>query len=153
MCSGMDNTTLLVLSSLIRISTDRRIFAPPRSFSQLVTSFFGAMYQGIHLNALCSLNFLFLIYLAFLRFFLWVFFVYFPQKLNSLTLTRLILIPTVQKLPFLEVYFFLRINLKLIFQIAFFVLVSFFSMQLSIFGYQQKLIFCGQRRSAATRPT
>ena len=42
-----DNTMLLVLSSLIRISTDRRIFAPPRSFSQLVTSFFGAMYQGI----------------------------------------------------------------------------------------------------------
>ena len=33
-----------------------RIFAPNRSFSQLVTSFFGAMYQGIHLNALCSLN-------------------------------------------------------------------------------------------------
>ena len=42
-----DNTMLLVLSSLIRISTDHRIFAPPRSFSQLVTSFFGATYQGI----------------------------------------------------------------------------------------------------------
>ena len=45
--SVYDNTILLVLSSLIRISTARRIFAPPRSFSQLVTSFFGAMYQGI----------------------------------------------------------------------------------------------------------
>ena len=45
--SVCDNTMLLVLSSLIRISTDLRIFAPPRSFSQLVTSFFGAMYQGI----------------------------------------------------------------------------------------------------------
>ena len=42
-----DNTVLPVLSSLIRISTAHRIFAPPRSFSQLVTSFFGAMYQGI----------------------------------------------------------------------------------------------------------
>ena len=42
-----NNTILLVLSSLIRISTARRIFAPPRGFSQLVTSFFGAMYQGI----------------------------------------------------------------------------------------------------------
>ena len=42
-----DNTILLVLSSLIRISADLKIFAPPRSFSQLVTSFFGAMYQGI----------------------------------------------------------------------------------------------------------
>ena len=31
----------------IRISADQWIFAPPRSFSQLVTSFFGATYQGI----------------------------------------------------------------------------------------------------------
>ena len=45
--SVYDNTVLAVLSSLIRISTDLKIFAPPRSFSQLVTSFFGAMYQGI----------------------------------------------------------------------------------------------------------
>ena len=45
--SLQDNTILLVLSSLIRISTDLWIFAPSRSFSQLVTSFFGAMYQGI----------------------------------------------------------------------------------------------------------
>ena len=41
------NAILLALSSLIRIYTDQRIFAPNRSFSQLVTSFFGAMYQGI----------------------------------------------------------------------------------------------------------
>ncbi len=47
MCSLYDNATLLALSSLIRISTDRRMFAPPRSFSQLATSFFGAIYQGI----------------------------------------------------------------------------------------------------------
>ena len=67
MCSGMDNTILLVLSSLIRKSAGLRIFAPYRSLSQLVTSFFGAMYQGIHLNALCSLIFLslFSIYFAF----------------------------------------------------------------------------------------
>ena len=45
--SVCNNTILLVLSSLIRISADHKIFAPPRSFSQLVTSFFGAMYQGI----------------------------------------------------------------------------------------------------------
>ena len=42
-----NNMILLMLSSLIRISADLWIFAPPRSFSQLVTSFFGAMYQGI----------------------------------------------------------------------------------------------------------
>ena len=45
--SVYDNAMLLALSSLIRISADLKIFAPPRSFSQLVTSFFGAMYQGI----------------------------------------------------------------------------------------------------------
>ena len=47
MYSVYDNAMLLALSSLIRISADQWIFAPPRSFSQLVTSFFGAMYQGI----------------------------------------------------------------------------------------------------------
>ena len=46
-----------MVSSLIRISTDLCSFATPRSFSQLVTSFFGAMYQGILLYALCSLIF------------------------------------------------------------------------------------------------
>ena len=45
--SVYNNTILLVLSSLIRISTGHRIFAPLRGFSQLVTSFFGAMYLGI----------------------------------------------------------------------------------------------------------
>ena len=49
--------TLLMVSFLIRISTDLCLFATPRSFSQLVTSFFGAMYQGILLYALCSLIF------------------------------------------------------------------------------------------------
>ena len=45
--SSYDNTTLLVLSFLIRTSAGQRSFATLRSFSQLVTSFFGAMYQGI----------------------------------------------------------------------------------------------------------
>ena len=60
-----DTITLLMVSSLIRISTDHGLFATPRSFSQLVTSFFGAMYQGILLYALCSL--IFLILVAFLQ--------------------------------------------------------------------------------------
>ena len=47
MDSVYDNAILLALSSLIRISTGLGIFAPIRSFSQLVTSFFGAMYLGI----------------------------------------------------------------------------------------------------------
>ena len=47
MCSPYGNATLLALSSLIRISADLRMFAPPRSFSQLTASFFGAIYQGI----------------------------------------------------------------------------------------------------------
>ena len=45
--SVCNNAILLALSSLIRTSTGHRIFAPLRGFSQLVTSFFGAMYQGI----------------------------------------------------------------------------------------------------------
>ena len=52
-----DTITLLMVRSRIRISTDLCLFATPRSFSQLVTSFFGAMYQGILLYALCSLIF------------------------------------------------------------------------------------------------
>ena len=52
-----DTITLLMVRSRIRISTDLGLFATPRSFSQLVTSFFGAMYQGILLYALCSLIF------------------------------------------------------------------------------------------------
>ena len=47
MCSPYGNATLLALSSLIRISADHRMFAPPRSFSQLTASFIGAIYQGI----------------------------------------------------------------------------------------------------------
>ena len=35
------------MSSLIRTSTARWIFAPPRGFSQLITSFFGSWYLGI----------------------------------------------------------------------------------------------------------
>ena len=42
-----DTATLLAVSSLIRISADLGSFAAPRSFTQLVTSFFGAMYLGI----------------------------------------------------------------------------------------------------------
>ena len=37
------------VGSPIRISQDQRIFAPPLSFSQLVTSFFGSQCQGIRL--------------------------------------------------------------------------------------------------------
>ena len=56
--SVYDNVTLLTLSSLIRTSAALCSFAAPRGFSQLVASFFGAMYQGILLYALCSLIFL-----------------------------------------------------------------------------------------------
>ena len=58
MCSVYDSAALPALSFLIRISAARSLCAAPRSFSQLVASFFGAMYQGIRLYALCSLIFL-----------------------------------------------------------------------------------------------
>ena len=57
MDSSYDTTALPVVSSLIRKSADHSLCATPRSLSQLVTSFFGAMYQGIRLYALCSLIF------------------------------------------------------------------------------------------------
>ena len=38
----------------IRTFPDLRIFAPPRDFSQLVTSFFGSQCQGIHLMPLVA---------------------------------------------------------------------------------------------------
>ena len=47
--SSEDACILLQAGSPIRISADQRIFAPPRSFSQLVTSFFGSQCQGIRL--------------------------------------------------------------------------------------------------------
>ena len=56
-----------MLSSLIRISTDHRIFAPPRSFSQLVTSFFGATYQGILRKPFVAWSFFFFVYLSSLQ--------------------------------------------------------------------------------------
>ena len=59
MDSVYDNAALPALSSLIRISADLRIFAPPRSFSQLITSFFGAMYLGILRMLFVAWSFLF----------------------------------------------------------------------------------------------
>ena len=63
MDSCNDTATLLAVRSRIRISADLGSFAAPRSFSQLVTSFFGAMYLRHPPYALCSLIFL-LVYLS-----------------------------------------------------------------------------------------
>ena len=68
MYSCNDTITLLMVSFLIRTSTDQCLFATPRSFSQLVTSFFGAMYQGILLYALCSLIFFWFAFLQSVEF-------------------------------------------------------------------------------------
>ena len=48
MYSSYDNIVLPMLCFHIRISTDHSLLATPRSFSQLITSFFGAWCQGIH---------------------------------------------------------------------------------------------------------
>ena len=55
--------TLLAVRSRIRTSADLGSFAAPRSFSQLVTSFFGAMYLRHPPYALRSLIFV-LVYLS-----------------------------------------------------------------------------------------
>ena len=47
--SDVDTCTLLQVGSPIRTSAGHRIFAPHRSLSQLVTSFFGSQCQGIRL--------------------------------------------------------------------------------------------------------
>ena len=105
MNSLYDNVYFYTLSSLIRISAGRRIFAPLRSFSQLVTSFFGAMYQGI-LRMLFvawsfSLNSIFTIS-SYSSFF----------YKNSTLLTRLIFFVLTAKIP-QNCASFLRINLKI----------------------------------------
>ena len=48
MNSAHDGQTLLWPGSPIRISADQYLFAVPRSFSQLTTSFFGVWCLGIH---------------------------------------------------------------------------------------------------------
>ena len=48
MYSAHDGQTLLWPGSHIRISADQYLFAVPRSFSQLTTSFFGVWCLGIH---------------------------------------------------------------------------------------------------------
>ena len=44
------------VGSPIRTSPDHRLLAPPRSFSQLATSFIACLCQGIHTHALSSLT-------------------------------------------------------------------------------------------------
>ena len=48
MDSGMDDRGPPLPCSHIQISAALWTFAPPRSFSQLITSFFGSQCQGIH---------------------------------------------------------------------------------------------------------
>ena len=52
--------TLLYVGSPIRTSADQRLFAPPRSLSQLVTSFFGSCCQGIRLMLLLAWPYVYL---------------------------------------------------------------------------------------------
>ena len=80
MDSVYGNLPLDRLSSLIRISTGHRIFAPHRSFSQLVTSFFGAMYQGILRMLFVAWSFLYSI----------IRYILYSSYKNSTFLTRLI---------------------------------------------------------------
>ena len=56
MYSAYGNPCSHGLGSPIRISPDHRLLAPPRSFSQLATSFFACLRQGIHTHALSSLT-------------------------------------------------------------------------------------------------
>ena len=66
----------------IRISPDRSLFAAPRGFSQLVTSFFGSWCQGIHLMLLLAWTSI--LYMVLVLFIAWV-----SQYYRYLVLTRL----------------------------------------------------------------
>ena len=121
MDSLYDNAYFYALSSLIRISAGRRIFAPPRSFSQLVTSFFGAMYQGILRMLFVAWSLLDSAYFAL-----------FPSLVlsykNSTFLTRLIILSQFKTL--IALYFVLTLLILLPFLYFIFLL---FPMQLSVF--------------------
>ena len=56
MCSAYGNPCSHGLGSPIRIFPDHRLLAPPRDFSQLATSFFAYLRQGIPTHALSSLT-------------------------------------------------------------------------------------------------
>src|SRR5204863_943256 len=56
MYSSQDNRCSHRLGSPIRKSPDHRLLAPSRGFSQLATSFFAYLRQGIHTHALSSLT-------------------------------------------------------------------------------------------------
>jgi hypothetical protein len=56
MCSAEDGGCSHPPGFPIRISPDHWLLAPPRSFSQLATSFFACSCQGIHTHALSSLT-------------------------------------------------------------------------------------------------
>src|SRR6185312_6137751 len=56
MNSEQDNWCSHQLGSPIRTSPDHKMFASPRGFSQLTTSFIAFLRQGIHTHALSSLT-------------------------------------------------------------------------------------------------
>ena len=56
MYSAHGNQSSFWLGSPIRTSPDHRLLASPRGFSQLATSFFAYLRQGIHTHALSSLT-------------------------------------------------------------------------------------------------
>ena len=73
----------------IRTSTDQRLFAPPRSFSQLITSFVVSESLGIHHTLLFTsypfalMNFLMILFNYYFLYFYFSFF-YFSNLVNEL---------------------------------------------------------------------
>ena len=67
----------------IRIFTDQRLFAPPRNFSQLITSFFVSESQGIPRTPL--LTFFYLLYLQ-VNLVIFYFYLFFPNMSKNFNL-------------------------------------------------------------------
>ena len=122
MCSLCRITTLLVMSSLIRTSAVLRLFATPRSFSQLVTSFFGAMYQGI----------LHTLFVAYSSFSILLFFVF---RLRLLFLKKIL--STVFRINLDQIFYFIfdLISLILFFLVLPFCTCLIFSFHIYLFRF------------------
>ena len=120
MCSLCRITTLLVMSSLIRTSAVLRLFATPRSFSQLVTSFFGAMYQGI----------LHTLFVAYSSFSILLFFVF---RLRLLFLKKIL--STVFRINLDQIFFLDLISLILFFLVLPFCTCLIFSFHIYLFRF------------------
>ena len=72
----------------IRLSTDQRMFAPPRRFSQLTTAFLASIRQGIHLKPYSRLTILSFLLKSQQQFVIWTQAWSFPKENSQAQIVR-----------------------------------------------------------------